>query len=254
MMKMPERNSQLNQDESKLEFFIHNFWLPEWHNAKIKMYVNHFENIDDFIKKTLKTELDEDLKDVTRYFLILEIIVSTMFIAESLAAIAGACFTNPKNIQEYLKKFKATDFYENINPKIDDDYCAKLLAIPELRIVKGSEKKEIMRSIKDFREELNEIKKYYFSHLDLFNSYKHGFRIFPIQSWDEENIPTNLILYFSQKHKKDTVTIRRMEKGYQTHQELAQSMLYFIRVLLGNHKARLENPDKWEITIPLRKA
>ncbi len=50
------------QDESKLEFLIHNFWIPEWHLAKINLYAYHLEHFDAFCKDVLKLELNDDVE------------------------------------------------------------------------------------------------------------------------------------------------------------------------------------------------
>jgi hypothetical protein len=61
--------------------------------------------------------------------LMVEIIISVMFLAESLAAVTQACVTNPKNIQKYLKEFKATDFYSKIS-SMDTAYLFSWDEIP----------------------------------------------------------------------------------------------------------------------------
>ena len=244
-------NDQLPKEESVLEILIHNYWLPEWYNAKIKNYIYNLKNFDSFCKDVLQMELSEANKNMMKDLLIVETIVSTMFLAESFAAIAEACSTNPKNIQKYMKEFKATNFYSTIN-SLDNEYYAKILAIPQLYFTVKEKREEILEAIKGFKEDLNGIKAYYFSHLDLFNSYKHGFRLFPIQSIERDDTVVNAIMYFSEHHKQNEVTVIRMDKNLHKHQELAGKVLYFIRVILKNHESKLKNPEEWDIIIPTK--
>lgn len=247
---MTENDFQLPWDESKLEFIIHNFWIPEWYNYKIKNYIYNLENFDSFYKQILQIELSDDAsKDMIKDLLIVEIIVSTMFLAESFAAIAHACYTNPKDIQNYLKEFNATKFYSTIGSK-NDDYLARILSIPQIDHISGK-REEITEGLKDFKEYLYEFKEYYFSNLDLFNSYKHGLRIFPMCTFENNN-EISIISYFSKSQKKDEMVITRMDKNPKKHQKLANEMSDIIRKILESHKNKLKNPDQWKVTIPMK--
>lgn len=249
---MPENDVHLPpDDESKLEFLIHNFWIPEWHIAKINIYIHHLENFDEFNKEILKLESNDDVDNGSlKDCLILEIITSTMFLTEMFAAIAQACLTNPKNIQKHLKEFKATNFYADISSR-DDNYYAQILSMPQIDYISGN-KEVIFEGINDFKQFLNEIKEYYFSHLDLFNSYKHGLRLFPVSANDENNEPFNCIMYFSNKYEHDQVKLTILDKNPRKHQEFAKDMIYFIRLILKNHQSKLKKPDGWEMTMPIR--
>ena len=339
---MTENKFQSPKNESYLEFFIHNGWVPEWHLLKIKNYIYNLENLDSFCKGTLQLELsDDNTKDSMKDFLMVEIIISVMFLAESLAAITQACVTNPKNIQKYLKEFKATYFYSRISSmdnaylfswdeipgkdsgrlfefieqnfgidwiktanieKIDDvrtirvsteknslslrlnhektkailtidnvrtdpfiakmengklniydnDYCAKILSIPQIDLFSEDKRETMLEGIRYLKEVLNEIKEYYFSHLDLFNSYKHGFRIFPFSSFDGDDKIVSVIMYFPSHHKQNEATIIRMDKNPQKHQQLANKIVNIIRIILENHVNKLKNPESWEMIIPAK--
>ncbi|MCZ7380897.1 MAG: hypothetical protein O8C64_04905 [Candidatus Methanoperedens sp.] len=239
------------QDESKLEFAIHNLWIPEWHLAKINIYIYHLEHFDIFSKDILKLELSNEVdKDSMKDFLIVEVILSTMFLIESFAAVAQACSTSPKNIQKYLKEFDATGFYSKISSK-DNVYYAQILSVPQIDFISG-EKEILFEGIKDFKGFLNEVKEYYFSNLDLFNSYKHSFRLFPFSTIGKNEEPVSAIMYFSQRHKQDEVVITTLDKNPQKHEKLARDLIYFIRVILNNPKNKLKNPENWEATIPMR--
>lgn len=249
---MTEKNFQSPEEESKIELIIHNNWLPEWHILKIKNYVYNLENFENFCKDVLQIKPSEDVKELIRALLVTEIIASVMFLAEALAAIAKACSTNPKNIQRYLKEFNATDFYKK-NNLMDNEYYAKILSLPQLDLIIEDRREEIADSLKDFKEALNEIREYYFSQLDLFNSYKHGFRIFPLLRFDEDNKLVSTIIYFSQRHKQNVVTVKRMDRNLHKHQKIARDISYLIRIILRNHENKLKNPDSWETTIPAKR-
>ncbi len=186
-------------------------------------------------------------------FLIIEVIVSTMLLIESFAAIAHACYTNPKNIQKYLKEFDATGFYSKIG-SMDNDYYAQMLSLPNIDSISECESKEvILNGIRDVIEFLNEVKEYYFSNLNLFNSYKHGFRLFPMSTFGKNDEQVSVIMYFSRSHKQDGVVITRLDKDPLKHENLANDVKYFIRIILKNHENKLKKPENWDVTVPLRR-
>lgn len=245
-----ENDYKLFSEESKLDFFIHTAWIPEWHFIKIRNYVKNLENFDDFCGDIFQDELDDNAtEDSVRDLLIIEIIVSTMFLAESLASIAQACFSNPKNIQKFMKEFNATAFYSKIS-SMNDEYYARILSLPQIDHFSGDKKDEIIASIKNVGDIMNEIKEYYFSHLDLFNSYKHGFRIFPINSLGENDEIVSVVMYFSKRQKQDEAVLIKMEKNPNKHQKIANDIRNIIRSIMKNHGNKLKNPDYWEATIP----
>jgi hypothetical protein len=243
----------ISQDESNLEFLFHDFWIPEWNFIKMNVSIYHLEHFEECCKNILKLELDKEVdKDSVKDLLIVDIIASTMFLIESLGAISNACCTDPKNMQEYFRNFSATKFYSDISSK-DNEYYARILSIPQTDFISESDdKKLIIQGISDLKEFLNEVKEYYFSNLDLFNSYKHGFRLFPINTIEENNEPVSAIMYYSQKNKTDEVILTRMEKNPQKHHKLAKEIIYFKNLILENHKNKLKQPRNWDMTIPMR--
>jgi len=245
-----ENDYKLFSEESKLDFFIRMAWIPEWHFIKIRNYVKNLENFDDFCEDIFKEELDDNAtEDSVRDLLIIEIIVSTMFLAESLASIAQACSSNPKNIQKFMKEFNATAFYSKIS-SMNNEYYARILSLPQIDHFSGDKKDEIIASIKNVGDIMNEIKEYYFSHLDLFNSYKHGFRIFPINSLGENDEIVSVVMYFSKRQKQDEAVLIKMDKSPHKHQKIANDIRNIIRSIMKNHGNKLKNPDYWEATIP----
>lgn len=248
-----ENDYELFSDESKLDFFIHMAWIPEWHFIKIRNYVNSLENFDGFCEKIFQEKLDDNAtEDSVRDLLIIEIIVSTMFLADSLASIAQACSSNPKNIQKFMKEFNTTAFYSKIS-SMNSEYYAKILSLPQIDHFSGDKKEETIGSINNFGHIMNEIKEYYFLHLDLFNSYKHGFRIFPINSLGENDEIISVVMYFSKRQKQDEAVIMRMDKSPHKHLKIANEIQNIIRTILKNHGNKLKNPDCWEATIPERR-
>lgn len=241
-----------DKDKSKLEYLIHNYWFPEWYAIKIKNYIYNLENFDSFCKEIIQLEpIDNEAKESIKDLIIVEIIVSTMFLTESLAAVAVACSTDPKNIQEYMKKFDANKFYKEISSK-NDEYYAKILSLPQIDLIQEN-KKELKETISDFRELLKEFKDYYDTHIDLFNSYKHGFRIFPFNSLDENDETVSVISYFPRIPEKDVITLKRLDKNPHEHEKLPRQMLGVIRTILKNHENKLKNPKSWDIIIPMRR-
>lgn len=231
------------------EFLFHNYWIPDWYVIKIKNYIYNLENFDRFCREIVQLETnDNETKDMIKDLIIVEIIVSTMFLAESLASIAEVCATDPKNIQLSLKNVRASDFYSKINSKTDKDY-AKILSLPKHLIQENKE------SISDFKELLNEFKDYYDANIDLFNSYKHGFRIFPFNSLDENGENVSIISYMPRipKEVRDVLTLKRLDKNPNEYKKLPIHILYVIRTILKNHENKLKNTESWEIIIPTRK-
>jgi hypothetical protein len=122
--------------DSKIDLFIHEFWLPEWQIAKIKNYIYNFENINSFCT-TIGLGQNQDVSGI-KIFLMIEIIASTMLLAESLAALIESIITNPENLQDGFKDSNSARFYGSIESLNHDDYL-KILSRPQKNSIRDIE-------------------------------------------------------------------------------------------------------------------
>lgn len=94
------------------------------------------------------------------------------------------------------------------------------------------------------------IKKFYFKNLDLFNSYKHGSRIFSFLTLDEIGKSASTIMYFSQNHRQNEVIVIKLSDNPDEYLEIAILISATFRILYNNLKNKLENPYEWKVSFP----
>jgi hypothetical protein len=174
-------------------------------------------------------------------------------LAEAFSTLVGALIEQPENLQDHLKKSKATEFYGNIAKLTDDDYLM-ILAIPTNYSLDNSEVTvNLSMDLKKFKEILTEIKIFYFENLDLFNSYKHGFRIFPLLTLDDIGNSTSTIMYFSnQQGQHNQVFVRRLTNNPDAYLEIAKLISATFCILLDNLKNKSINGNEWKVSIPAK--
>lgn len=227
-----------------LDTFIHHFWAPYWHYLKLENLIPYFKNIDNFcINTELNIKLNEEDREDIKLFLMVEVIASVMFTAECFAAIADACISNPKNIQAHMRNFKAANFYNRVGSMKENDYAA-IFSLPKTEKFDKQSKKMLKEAIQNLKGVSEEVKSYYFSNLDLFNAYKHGFRIFTIRTVSPSGKEQQSLAFFSKKHKDDSLTLLVPKIDYKEHRELSIKMLRFIDMIVRNNRACFEEFDK----------
>jgi len=244
-----------NFENSRIEKLIHMSWFPEWHVVKIKNYTYNFKNINFLIEDVLEIELglddqNDELEDQMKDLLIIEIIASTMFLTEVFASLVGGLKDQPDNLQQYLKNFKATDVYSTIDKLSDDDYI-KILSIPPVNFIDEDGKNLLLVNLTPFKEILIELKEYYFSNLDLFNSYKHGFRIFPLLTSNENGDATSTIMQLCRE--QNVARIHNFDKDIDKYLKISELTSGTFRILLNNLENKLKNPNEWKVCIPAKR-
>jgi hypothetical protein len=179
----------------------------------------------------------------------IEIIASTMLIAESLATLMDSIIKNPKNLQDGFKVSSATTFYNSIGYLNHNDY-SKLLSLPQKDSICDAKICNLDERLDNFGKILDRFKKYYFGELDLYNSYKHGFRLFLTETYQGEGNYIDTLAYFSQNDKHDQLKVRCMEVDPNRHLEIAVRMAKVMRLILSNYKNMIKNPENYKIVIP----
>lgn len=123
---------------------------------------------------------DKELELLTGELLRIEIIATTIHYAEVFASRLLA-MKKYKRFHKFLLEYYPSEiikFYKNMNKK-NSSYVSSLLQYPRMnRILPDESKKEIEKSVRDVRLELNKLAKFYLKWHDFYNSYKHGFRVF----------------------------------------------------------------------------
>lgn len=243
--------------DSYLDSFIHNFWMPEWRIWVIKGLVYHYTNIDKFCEEINQFTLDENGKEEVKELLVTEIVASIMLFLDAFAAIVEGLAINPKDLQAHFREFYATNFWSKIKNEIDYNVLGDILSASQSDNMNSEHRSHLLEEMRKFNVELikfdvalKRLRDFYFRNLELFNAYKHGYRIFSMSPLDKNDRPVPAIIYFSNKQKKNHASIIKMGRDIDKYLEIAYTIQYFIRVIIKNHQNKLANPDEWEITIP----
>jgi hypothetical protein len=253
-----DENIKDPEEKSRIEQLIHMSWFPEWHLSKIKNSIHNFNNLDYYIHNILDIHnYDIEFEDQIRDLLIIEMIASSMLLAETFASLVNALLKQPDNIQYSLKKFaRVPTFYKNIDKLTNDEYL-KILSIPpnyQIDIDKNEVTVNLSVDLEKFKEILTEIKNFYFKNNDLFNSYKHGFRIFSFFTLDEIGKSTSTIMYFSQDHRQNEAVVLNLSDNPDEYLKIAILISATFRILHNNLKNKLKNPREWKVSFPAKTA
>ena len=160
-------------------------------------------NIDDDFEHE-----DKLIKEMVK----LEIVVTTVHFAEIFAANLLALSRYEKTYHKKLLEYNTgeiKDFYEGINAK-SNSYIVKLMCYPDLnQIYDGVMLNDVVESCKLVKSFLIEIGKYYLDNLQIYNSYKHGFRIGIAEGSNEDGTnPRMQLIYPTSKDNLAEVTIK----------------------------------------------
>ena len=124
----------------------------------------------------------EEIKEVellTKELIRLELIANTVHYAEVFAASLLAMMKF-KQFHKFLLEYSPTEiieFYKQIKEK-PMDYVAKLFEYPPLdKTVPSSGKDELIESLKEMHDEINNVGRFYLNWHEVYNAYKHGLRI-----------------------------------------------------------------------------
>ncbi|MCW4048785.1 MAG: hypothetical protein NWE89_03515 [Candidatus Bathyarchaeota archaeon] len=141
----------------------------------------------------------------------LEIMVTTVHFAEVFAANLLSLSRYEKTYHKKLLEYNTgeiKDFYDSINVK-SNDYVAKLLCYPDLDQLDSVMLNEVVESCNLVKNFLTEIGKYYLDNLQIYNSYKHGFRIGIAEGSNENGTNPRMQLIYPMSTKNlAEVTIR----------------------------------------------
>lgn len=233
--------------DSYIELFFHKFWFPEWQIIKIKNHIYNIEHIESFCA-TAGLKQCPNAAEI-KIFLVVEIIASTMMLAESLATLLESIIKNPKNLQEGYKVAKPTKFYKSIE-SLDYNAYMKILSAPQKESICDEEVCNLDEKLNNFSKLLSKFKDYYFRELDLYNSYKHGFRLFLTETYQGEGNFIDTLAYFSQTDNHNKMHVRCIEEDPYNHLNVAKEIAKVMRILLSNYENMNDNPENYEITIP----
>ena len=154
-----------------------------WLMIKMELLKNLAVNTGDFASKVFEDKVDKHQLKKIQGLAAMEMVISTVHYAEVLASYLIG-FRQGKTIQRKLLSYKADEikyFYSNINKK-SLAYIAKLFSYPQATQTDSKKlKRFINTSCRRTKKDLVEVGKYYLENLELYNSYKHGFRIAYLQ-------------------------------------------------------------------------
>jgi hypothetical protein len=161
-----------------------------WPRLKIRNLKFARKNTQQVFGAAFNTPIKGELQEMVRAQIDLEIIVTALHQAEILGSYLIAFHKQGKAIQRSLFSYRTGDvktFYEKIG-KRQLMYIAKLFSHPALHQVQPPRvRTRLVTSYRKARRDLDMIGKYYLTHLDLYNSYKHGMRVVCLVTDNEDS-------------------------------------------------------------------
>jgi len=189
-----------------------------WLFFKVKMLEKALKNFSSWFPEI---EVEDERASLVHEMIRLEMVVTTVHYAEVFAANLLAFKKKRKRFHKTLLSYRVsevTDFYKKIKRR-KLPYIASLLGYPALFQVPDEKQRELlMKSCKKVQEKLSEIADYYLTHLQLYNAYKHGFRIGVLQQAPPPEIappdfePFAFIMQPLNKNKLNRVKFQRIGK------------------------------------------
>lgn len=206
------------------------------------------KNLKDF--KSLWPEVDEGTSHLIKDMLKIEASITTVHFSEVFASNLLAFKKGIKRFHKTLLSYSVGDvdeFYEKIG-KRRISYIANLLGYPSLHQIEDEELKEnLKKSCITVRNKMNEIGEYYLHFKDLYNSYKHGFRIGVAESGYDELYP--VIIYLDDRKKLDTGKIMRFGELISKEIEYCNFMTHILGAVTETFIDRvLYKKESWTVT------
>lgn len=174
----------------------------------------------------------------------LEIIAKFCHYAESLAAISIAFSdTFDSEQDEWIGTYntiakytvaQCLSFYRNIGTR-DEKYVAKLMGYPPLDLQDSKTKAELEILSNSCKEVINEIGQYYLTLFEIYDAYKHSYRIL---FGTVDDTGDHAFAYFDNDAKQKQLTMTQQD--FQELTNLASSCRLAIETIFNNHKVRIE--------------
>ena len=114
-------------------------------------------------------------------------------------------------------------------------------------IYSGNDKSTLDPS--ELRSTLIKIKDFYLKNLNLYNSYKHGYRIFPLTTLDEFANSTSIIMYLPKNYKENQASLIRLPSVPDEYLEIAMLISTTLRQLYGNLESKLRDENEFDVSI-----
>lgn len=246
----------LHTPDGMIDDMIYNIWAPNWRVVMVRCLVNHYKQFDQFCKENIPKKIPQYERELFKQFLIADIVATLMFLLESFAAIAEGLIKNPQSLHQHFRDFKATRFWgEKIEMEPNVYFLGALLALPPWDELNREIKQYFLKQLVKVNHKLNEFKDFYFQHLELYNAYKHGYRIFAggaedAEQEEESNVLPIGIMFFGQHIKANQICYIRLSEDMKNYLEMTEDLSYVLSTIRENHKNKLANPEKWNITLP----
>jgi len=204
-------------------------------------------------------ELPIPLQRKAKGLLILELVAKFCETAEDLAAFAVAFATelymealSPEDVWKRLADYEPGDvvhFYRDIR-KRHPKYFVNLHGFPPLDLQKDANRLEMLRSSKQLAAYLGQVSDMYMDLRELYNSYKHGMRVFVVTDTDlrtGRKVPALSYVDRTGKLKAIAFPSEGVEELYTWCIRLGN----MLETILGWHKVRLDVNEKRMVTAGL---
>lgn len=224
------------------------YFDPLTRRVKLLMLEWALKNIDDFIERVLgKASLKEvEYRMQVEEILRSEVIFTTMQLCEDLVYVISTYkYTSSDPVAIFRTKIKAPEFFSFIKKVQPSDLLDWLSWPPEIDTERLPDD-----GVKPFSEFLDRVKSFYYGHLTLYNSYKHGNRIAYMTWIDPDETPYPAMLYFPVGEDRNTATVTRSEDVSKEF-KLAESIIYVASIVKDNWLIRRRDEESGKFTLAL---
>lgn len=236
-----------------MEVLLVNYFDPLTRRIKLMTLDWALKNSEEFIEKVLgKPDLKEPLlrmevEEVLRS----EVIFTVMQLCEDLLYVFETYkYTSADPVATFKTILKAPQILSGIERKEAGDLLDWLSWPPKLA---AGQDPLVTDGLKQFRDFLGRVRKFYFKHLQLYNCYKHGHRLAYIISFGTDNEPYPTMLYFPPEEDRYLAEVIRVE-DVGVELKLADDILEVASVAKENWltRRRDEASGQFTLSLPLR--
>ena len=188
------------------------------------------------------------LQEKARHLLVLELVSKFCENAEALAAFALAFATqfymdglSPEEVWKKLAQYQTVEivnFYRSIKRK-GPSYIANLAGYPPLDLQESQSKAVLLRSTKQLAGYLNLVAEYYMNLRELYNAYKHGFRVFPARHTDETTRQESVAFTYIDRNAQ-AIAVSLDDNRVRRLYDLCVGMSQLLHLMLEWHRFRLK--------------
>jgi len=222
-----------------------------------KLVINNLisKELDSFLKLLYEKTHVRFREDERADFLIMlqaESITMCVKYCEDLAAISIAFGKGHFQINDTLKDYQTRNIRDFFNKISDFDYTyfQNILGYPKIEEIKCTQQKDFINSIERVKKYYSEAKAFYDKNYDLYNCYKHGLRLMPVNADDGGH---ELLKFPSKRNKELEIEVfgsNELAEEYSNALSVTGTIFTLLEVIFLNHRAwYFENKGNYECNV-----